>query len=88
MSRDFQSYLRSFMRHLDYFVLCLADPNVWMRPAKKADETEYYEYILLYVVDDALCTRENTKKILPEELGQYFKLKEESVDPLTHYLGG
>ena len=32
--RDFRNHLRSCMHHLD-FRSCLADPDVWMRPAKK-----------------------------------------------------
>ena len=35
---DFRNHLRSCMRHLD-FTSCLADPDVWMRPAKKTDST-------------------------------------------------
>jgi hypothetical protein len=29
------------------FTSCLADPDVWMRPAKRSDGSDYYEYILL-----------------------------------------
>ena len=43
--------------------------------------------MLLYT-DDALVISENAKKILREELGQYFELKEESIGPPTLYLGG
>ena len=34
--KDFRNHLRSCMRHLD-FVSCPADPDVWMRPAKRSD---------------------------------------------------
>ncbi len=34
--KDFRNHLRSCMRHLN-FVSCPADPDVWMRPAKKSD---------------------------------------------------
>ena len=57
--KDFRNHLRSCMRHLD-FVSCPADPDVWMRPAKHSDKTDYYEYILLYT-DDALVIGENAK---------------------------
>ena len=73
------------MRHLD-FVSCPADPNVWMRPAKKADGSTCYDYILLYV-DDALVISERAESILQSELGRYFELKEESIGPLSLYLG-
>ena len=68
------------------FKSCLADPDVWMRPAIKSDGNTYYEYILLYV-DDALMVSENAESILHNELGRYFHLKEESIGPHTIYLG-
>ena len=44
--RDFRNHLHSCMEFLN-FNSCLADPNVWMRPAIKSDCNTYYEYILL-----------------------------------------
>ena len=58
--RDFRNHLRSCMEFLN-FKSCLADPDVWMRPAIKSDGNIYYEYILLYV-DDALVMSENATK--------------------------
>ena len=84
--RDFRNHLRACMRHLD-FTSCPADPDVWMRPAMKADGSEYWEYILLYT-DDALCISEHPERILRKELGRYFELKEESIGPPKIYLGG
>ena len=69
------------------FKSCLADPDVWMRPAIKSNGNTYYEYILLYV-DDALVVSENAESILHNELGRYFHLKEESIGPPTVCLGG
>ena len=69
------------------FKSCLADPDVWMRPAIKSNGNTYYEYILLSV-DDALVVSENAESILHNELGRYFHLKEESIGPPTVYLGG
>ena len=69
------------------FKSCLADPDVWMRPAIKSNGNTYYEYILLYV-DDALVVSENAESILQNELGRYFHLKDESIGPPTMYLGG
>ena len=74
------------MRHLD-FVLCPADPDVWMRPAKRSDGSEYYEYILLYT-DYALVVSENTVQVLQTKLGRYWTLKEESIGLAKIYLGG
>ena len=73
--RDFRNHLCSCMEFLN-FKSCLADPNVWMRPAIKSDGNTYYEYILLYV-DDALVVSENAESILRNELRRYFHLKEE-----------
>ena len=58
-----------------------------MRLALKADGSEYWEYILLYV-DDALSIGENAEKVLRNELGRYFELKESSIGPPKTYLGG
>jgi len=60
--KDFRNHLRSCMCHLD-FVSCLADPDVWMRPAKRSDGSDYYEYLLLYT-DDTLVVSENAEQVL------------------------
>jgi hypothetical protein len=74
------------MRHLD-FVSCPADPDVWMRPGKKADGSAYWEYLLLYT-DDALCVSETPENTLRNDLGKFFELKEGSIGPPKIYLGG
>ena len=84
--KDFCNHLRSCMSHIG-FKSCPADPDVWMRPAEKADGAPYYEYVLLYV-DDTLVVSKNAERILREEIGRYFELKEESVGHPTLYLGG
>ena len=84
--RDYRNHLRTCMQHLN-FTSCPADPDVWMRPAMKADGSSYYEYILLYV-DDALCISEKAEHILRHELGKYFSMKESSIGPPNIYLGG
>ena len=73
--------------HFINFTSCPADPDVWMRPAIKSDGSKCYDYVLLYV-DDALVVSENAESILRNELGWYFELKEESIGPPDHYLGG
>ena len=45
----------------------LADPGIWYRPATKANGTEYYEYILVYV-DDQLTISDNPKKAITDKL--------------------
>ena len=84
--RDFRNHLRSCMRHLD-FKSCPADPDVWMRPAKKSDGSPHYEYVLLYT-DDCLCISENAENVLKDEIGKYFELKPDSIGPPKIYLGG
>jgi hypothetical protein len=84
--KDFRNHLRSCMRHLN-FISCPADPDVWMRPAKRSDGSDYYEYILLYT-DDILIVSENAEEVLRKDIGRYFALKEESIGPPKIYLGG
>ena len=84
--RDFRNHLCLCMEFLN-FKSCLADPNVWMRPAIKSNGNTYYEYILLYV-DDTLVVSVYAESILRNELRRYFHLKEESIGPPTVYLGG
>ena len=84
--RDFRNHLRECMSHLG-FKPCLADPDVWMRAATKSDGSSYWEYVLLYV-DDALCISENAERVLRDEVGKYFELKEKSIGPPKIYLGG
>ena len=74
------------MRHLDY-VSCPANPDLWMRPAVKADGSTYYSYILLYV-DDVLVIDESPEDVLRKQLGKYFTLKENSIGEPKIYLGG
>ena len=57
-----------------------------MRPALKADGSEYYEYILLYT-DDILSVGEDAERVFREEIGRYFELKERSIGPPKIYLG-
>lgn len=61
-----------------------ADPDVWLRPAVKADGEEYYEYFLSYV-DDILAVGVDAKGIL-EEVKERFKLKNDEIKPPHTYL--
>ena len=84
--RDFRNHLRDCMQHMG-FKSCPANPDVWMRPAIKSGEQEYYEYVLLYT-DDCLVISDTGESILRKEIGKYFELKEESISPPKLYLGG
>ena len=84
--RDFRNHLRECMAYLK-FTPCLADPDVWTRIALKANGSDYWEYVLLYV-DDALVISENGKDILVNQIGKYFTMKPGSIGPPSLYLGG
>ena len=60
--RDFWNHLCSCMHYLN-FKSCPADPDVWMRPAIKSDRSTCYDYILLYM-DDCLVISKNAENIL------------------------
>jgi hypothetical protein len=57
-----QGHLAATLREAG-FKACKADADVWMRPAVKADGSEYYEYVLCYV-DDILVISERPKRIM------------------------
>ena len=57
-----------------------------MQEAVKAEGTQYWEYVLLYM-DDCLVISDNGKKVLRNDIGKYFTLKEISVGPPKSYLG-
>ena len=58
-----------------------------MRESTKTDVTNYWGYVLLYV-DDCLVFSKHCEKMLREEIGNYFKLKDKSIGPPDVYLGG
>jgi hypothetical protein len=64
-----------------------ADPDVWFRPAKKRNGTEYMEYALLYV-DDVLVASENAESIIRNEIGRHWRIKKSSIEKPSLYLGG
>ena len=78
--------MRKFMDFCG-FVSCKADSDVWMRKATKDDGSEYWEFVLLYV-DNLLVLSHYGEDVLRNEIGKYFKLKEDSIGPPDIYLGG
>jgi hypothetical protein len=67
------------------FTSCLADPDVWLRPAVKENGTKYYEYVFIYT-DAILAISEKPKEIL-DMINKAFKLKPGSVQVPKTYLG-
>ena len=85
--RDYWHHLRKLMNQLG-FQSSRADPDVWYRESKrKADDSAYYEYVLLYT-DDILVISDRAENILRKEIGEHFTLKEESIGVPRQYLGG
>ena len=67
------------------FVSSKADPDVWMRPNKKPNGDEYWEYVLVYV-DDILCVSHDPQSIM-DYLASKYTLKPGSVKEPDTYLG-
>jgi hypothetical protein len=67
------------------FVDTRADPDVWRRPANKADGTPYYELLLVYV-DDILLASHDPRTTL-KAIGEVYDIKEGSLGPPDTYLG-
>ena len=66
------------------FTSTVVDPNVWRRRAVKPSGEEYYELLLVFLVDILIISHEAVKHL--DALKQVYTLKSESVDPPTMYL--
>jgi hypothetical protein len=66
------------------FQSCLADPDVWFRPATKPNGFQYYEYIFVYV--DDLLVLSHQPAIIMKGLEEYYRLKDGFEKP-KRYLG-
>ena len=82
---SWRAFLARVLEEDLHFTMCRADNDVWFKPAKKADGTRYYIYVLVYT-DDILCVAEHPKAIL-DKLDQHFLLKPESRGRPKIYLG-
>ena len=81
----FRNHLGECMRHMGY-APCLADPDLWMKPAvRESDGHSYYEYVLLYV-DDVMAIGDEPRVVL-EKIDKYFGLKPGSLADPNLYLG-
>ena len=81
---SFRAFLGEHLHDLGYRP-CLADPDVWLRPAVKPCGFEYYEYVLTYV-DDCLAISHNPTATM-EGIQRKFKLKNDKFAEPTDYLG-
>ena len=82
---DYWKTMRACMNNL-HFKSCQGDPDLWMRQAQKDDGTHYWEYVCLYT-DDALVISMNPELIIKKQIGKYWDIKEESIQPPSIYLG-
>ena len=81
----FRSFLAETLNDIG-FKPSLADPDVWMRPAMKANGFKYWELILCYV-DDLLCIHEDPTIALKQIQNSNFKLKDDKIEEPASYLG-
>ena len=68
------------------FKSSIADPDVCIRPANKADGEHYYGFILLYV--DYLIAMSQDLVSAVSEFAEKFKLEKDKIDLPEIYLGG
>jgi len=67
------------------FTSCIADPDVWLRPATKSDGLLYYEYVFVYV--DDLLVLSIYPHVIMKTISQQYHLKEGSLERPKIYLG-
>jgi hypothetical protein len=67
------------------FKSSVADPDVWLRPASRADGEQYYEYILMYV-DNILAISADPMPIM-EDIQRMVKFKNDKIAVPPNYLG-
>ena len=84
--RDCWLHLQSCMEYLR-FSPCKTEADIWMKKTKGADNTDYWEYVLLYV-DDCLCILVDPELFIREDIEKYFLMKEASIGEPDVYLGG
>ncbi len=78
-----RAHLANTLQQLGY-KSCLADPDVWFRPATKDNDYQYYEYVLVYV-DDLLVLSHQGEKTM-KALEDFYRLKDGFAQP-NRYLG-
>jgi hypothetical protein len=64
---------------------CLADPDIWMRPANKPYGTPYCEYVLIYVT--GILELSHDPKAIMDSLEKHYTVKAGSVKAPDKYLG-
>jgi hypothetical protein len=67
------------------YVLCPADPDLWLKEQRDRKGRGYYSYILYYV-DDFLVVHHNPTRIM-NKINSFLPLNPDSVGPPEMYLG-
>ncbi len=82
--RSFRDLLAMNLRELG-FISSKADPDLWLRSAKKSNGNHIYEYVILYV--DNLVFQGINPKVFMDALGKRITLKPGSIKEPDTYLG-
>ncbi len=82
--RSFRDFLAMNLRELG-FISSKADPDLWLRSAKKPNGDHIYEYVFSYV--DDLVFQGINPKVFMDALGKRFSLKPGSIKEPDTYLG-
>ena len=80
---SFRAHLADALKEMG-FESSRADPDVWIRPARREDGLEYYEMMLVYV-DDVLAISTDPRAMI-DGLAKHYELKQESVKDPEIYL--
>jgi hypothetical protein len=81
-SASFRAHMANKLDELG-FKSSVVDPDVWMRPAAKADGETYYEYVLMYV-GDILAISANPMPIM-EDIQRMVKFKNDDIKESSSY---
>ena len=68
------------------YTLCVADPDVWMKPLINNEGYSYWSYMLV-CVDDCLAVHHDPGPVM-EDLKSHYKLKNDTYGEPARYLGG
>ena len=82
----FRSFLSTKINTMG-FTSCLADLDVWRRPATKENGNKYYEYMMTYV-NDIIAISKNARSLIEElgETGETLKFKDGKIEQPDIYL--
>ena len=83
-AKAWSEFFRKSLKEMGY-KSCVADPDVWMKPATNKEGYKYWAYMLVYV-DDCLLVHHASGPEM-EKLKSRYKLKNDFYGGPTRYLG-